>query len=133
MGLFGSKTPTLRENVEETCHKFDLWSYMVASIRHKQDWRTVVNVMFEDGIYHEGRLAVLDVFTSDAVQKLDREGKCIQAEMIRNAYSEWMLKLPGHRIFDNTDGALRYLMGEIERLKEENNLLKTKGELTGSK
>ncbi len=58
-----------RHSVTAYCHQLPWWNKALQIVSSPEDYKLVINSMFEDGKVNRGRLAVLEVFTTDVCAK----------------------------------------------------------------
>ena len=119
MGSASSKI-TFQQRVEEKCHQHDIWSSFVQTVHNENDWKLIAKVMFEDGIYHKGRLEVLNVFTRDVIQALKHRENTEEAEKIKVAYEQWQIYTAKSLILEEIDCAPCLHRERLLALQKEN-------------
>ncbi len=83
MGILASKS-----DIKTFCHKHPKWNHYVFSVRDVNDWKQIYKYMFADGVIHDGRLQVLQQFTSEVVDHLMSQGKEKSATTIWQTYQD---------------------------------------------
>ena len=118
MGLGTSKSP-FRLYTEQTCHGLERWDYIVRSTQSVDDWKLLQQELFEDGIYHRGRLEILDVYTTEVINHLRSQERYEISTLIEGAYREFKRIVVKHHLFENMDAAIHHLIKERNAMEQK--------------
>ena len=120
MGIvFSQQSQGLRHEVEQKCRSMDTWTFFIKSIRNEYLWTTLVDTMFNDQIFNEPRLEVLDIVTEDVTRNLIREGLEAHAEKINERYCQWKMETFKKHIIESVDSTTARLKRELKRTRED--------------
>ena len=69
------------------------WSEMVQSVNSSEVYRKIVEHMFEDNIFSDGRITVLSIFTNDVcIRYLQVADEILQIQILLLKKSKWSEK-----------------------------------------
>ena len=125
MGNFLSQ-PTFQQELKQWCHKYEVWPYVVHNIQDDNQWKLMVEMMFEEEVYSRGRLGVIKILTDDIVERLQKQGNLKQAGDIERTYSKWLAYIMKENVFPHAGATLCNCREKVHSLSAENKALKKK-------